>query len=121
MSDASPAPKGLLLKGEIIGAPFLSEIQQSLAARPRPPKLVGILATSSAPSRSYAEFTRKQCEALGVHFVLREIAAAADPTRADGDGAEEAIIEANEDKSVDGIMVRSLSLSYRLRSIMPVC
>src|SRR5882762_2511525 len=98
MSDAASVPKGLLVKGETIGAPFLTEIQQSLAGRPRPPKLVGILSTSSAPSRNYAEFTRKQCGALGVHFVLREVGAATDPAWADGDGVEEAIIEANEDE-----------------------
>ncbi|KAJ7167649.1 NAD(P)-binding protein [Mycena filopes] len=54
----------------------------------RRPRLVGILATSSAPSKFYAEFTRKQCEDLGVDFVLKTTA----------------IIQANEDENIDGIM-----------------
>ncbi|TFY80509.1 hypothetical protein EWM64_g3497 [Hericium alpestre] len=99
-----PVPKGLLLKADAVAGPFLTEVQQSLTTRPRAPKLVGILSTSSAPSRSYAEFTRKQCIALGVDFVLREVGAAKDAAFAEGEGVEEAIIEANGDVSVDGIM-----------------
>ena len=106
------APKGLLLKADTISAPFQAEVQHALAARPRAPKLVGILATSSAPSRSYAEFTRRQCAALGFEFVLREVGAACAPAEeggergGEGEGVEDAIIEANADESVDGTMVR---------------
>ena len=106
------APKGLLLKADTISAPFQAEVQHALAARPRAPKLVGILATSSAPSRSYAEFTRRQCAALGFEFVLREVGAACAPAEeggergGEGEGVEDAIIESNADESVDGIMVR---------------
>ncbi|THH12842.1 hypothetical protein EW146_g7314 [Bondarzewia mesenterica] len=100
----APPPKGLLLKADAISTPFHTEVQQLLSARPRLPKLVGILSTSSAPSRSYAEFTRKQCVALGVHFVLREVGAAKGEGE-EGEGVEDAIIEANADDSVDGIMV----------------
>ncbi|KAI0047344.1 Aminoacid dehydrogenase-like protein [Auriscalpium vulgare] len=101
-------PKGLLLKADTIAAPFQAEIRASLAqsTRARPPTLVGILSTASAPSRSYAEFTRKQCDALGVRFVLKEVGAAVSGVDGvDGDGVEEAIIEANDDAEVDGIMV----------------
>ncbi|OSX59439.1 hypothetical protein POSPLADRAFT_1150117 [Postia placenta MAD-698-R-SB12] len=97
--------KGVLLKADPIANAFRDEIQASLATRPRPPRLVGILATSAAPSKFYAEFTKKQCDALGVEFVLRRVGAAADPTLSEGDGVEEAIIEANEDENVHGIMV----------------
>ncbi|KAH9009849.1 NAD-P-binding protein [Lactarius deliciosus] len=102
-ADPAPAlpPKGILLKADAIAEPFLAEVKADLAAvgPPRgPPKLVGILATASAaPSRSYAEFTRRQCTALGIAFELREVGEDA--------GVEEAIIEANADTSVDGIMV----------------
>jgi methylenetetrahydrofolate dehydrogenase (NAD+) len=109
----APAPKGVLLRADAIAEPFLSEVRATLAnhARPRAPKLVGILATANAPSRSYAEFTRKQCDALGIVFELREVGAALPEGAggADGDGVEEAIIEANADDAVDGIMVRSCS------------
>ena len=102
--------KGLLLKADAIADTFRDEIVQALKSLPKPPKLVGILATSAAPSRFYAEFTRKQCEALGFEFVLKEIGAALSPENGEGDGVEEAIMEANEDDSVNGIMVSSLGL-----------
>lgn len=97
--------KGILLKADVIADGFKNEIEQSLRQRPRPPKLVGILASSAAPSRFYAEFTKKQCTSLGFDFVLKEIGAAVNPELGEGEGVEEAIIEANEDDSVDGIMV----------------
>ena len=97
--------KGVLLKADPIANTFRDEIKSALTSSARKPKLVGILATTSAPSKFYAEFTRKQCDALGVEFVLRRVGAAADESLAPGEGVEEAIIEANEDDSVDGIMV----------------
>ena len=97
--------KGLLLKADSIADEFRSEITQSLGQRSRPPKLIGILSTSAAPSKFYAEFTKKQCITLGFDFILKEIGAAANPELGEGDGVEEAIIEANEDSSIDGIMV----------------
>ena len=124
----APAPKGILLKADTVAEPFLAEVKTSLAdstgtSRSRPPKLVGILATANAPSRSYAEFTRKQCVALGIEFELREVGAAlggrengAEGSGVDGTGngygVEEAIIEANADDAIDGIMVRSLSYTF---------
>lgn len=113
-SDTTPSQggKGLLLKADPIALQFRDEVKSSLAQCAKPPKLVGILATSSAPSRNYAEFTRKQCEELGFEFVLRKTGAAIDDVGeggerlGEGEGVEEAIIEANEDESVDGIMVR---------------
>uniref|UniRef100_D8PQY8 Methylenetetrahydrofolate dehydrogenase n=1 Tax=Schizophyllum commune (strain H4-8 / FGSC 9210) TaxID=578458 RepID=D8PQY8_SCHCM len=99
------APKGVLLKADPIAATFREEVKTALAQRPRPPKLVGILATAAAPSRFYADFTRKQCEDLGFQFELRTTGAAKDAALAEGEGVEEAIIEANEDEGVDGIMV----------------
>ncbi|KAJ7755973.1 NAD(P)-binding protein [Mycena metata] len=97
--------KGLLLKAEPIAAAFRNEVQQSLTKATRRPRLVGILATSSAPSKFYAEFTKKQCEDLGVDFVLKTTGAADTGDLGEGEGVEEAIIEANEDENVDGIMV----------------
>ena len=109
-------PKGLLLKADSISDTFREEVKFSLAKCLRPPRLVGILATSSSPSKFYADFTKKQCDGLGVDFVLRLTGAAADPALGEGDGVEEAIIEANEDSNVDGIMVRrSLPFSMVMR------
>lgn len=101
MSDG----KGVLLKVDGIAAKFTDEVKATLASRSRKPRLVGILATAASPSRFYADFTRKQCEALGIEYVLRTVGSAENPDLADGEGVEEAIIEANEDDTVDGIMV----------------
>lgn len=106
--------KGILLKVDPIANVFRDEIKATLASRSRPPKLVGILATSAAPSKFYAEFTQKQCIALGFEFVLKRIGAAADSALGEGDGVEEAIIEANEDDSIDGIMVGCVPDSLHL-------
>ena len=113
-TSTDPTGKGLLLKAETIADAFRDEIVQALStqSRPKPPKLVGILATSAAPSRFYAEFTKKQCHSLGFDFVLKEIGAALNPENGEGDGVEEAIMEANEDETVDGIMVSVLLLTF---------
>jgi len=105
--------KGLLMKADTIAATYENELSSNLQNCSRPLKLVGILSTSSAPSRSYAEFTKKQCEKLGVTFDLRSVGAAADSNLGEGEGVEEAIIEANDDDSVDGIMVLSHTIKLR--------
>ena len=109
-SDA--AGKGILLKADPIADAFRAEVNDALAASHRAPTLVGILATDASPSRFYAEFTRKQCEELGVRFILKEVGSAmkqkggeVDGARQDGEGVEEAIVEANDDDNVDGVMV----------------
>jgi methylenetetrahydrofolate dehydrogenase (NAD+) len=100
------ARKGLLLKADSIAATFRDEVKQSLDQCQIRPKLVGILGTSSAPSKNYAEYTKKQCDDLGVEFALIKTGAAASADLDEGYGVEEAIIEANEDNSVHGIMVK---------------
>ncbi|KAG8684887.1 hypothetical protein FRC09_015087 [Ceratobasidium sp. 395] len=98
---------GKLLKADGIAAKFRKDIEEDLvhpSARPRKPCLLGILSTSSAPSRSYAQFTKKTCEGMGIDFILREVGGALEGG-IDGEGVEEAIIDANEDVNVDGIMV----------------
>ncbi|KAJ3741007.1 hypothetical protein DFH05DRAFT_1528830 [Lentinula detonsa] len=105
-TSTSVSGKGLLLKADSIAATFRNEVEKTLANCPHAPKLVGILSTSSSPSRTYAEFTRKQCESLGFKFVLKETGAALpNEGLGEGEGVEEAIMEANEDDSVDGVMV----------------
>ncbi|KAH7102960.1 methylenetetrahydrofolate dehydrogenase [Auriculariales sp. MPI-PUGE-AT-0066] len=102
-----PAPgSGILLKAENVAKPFQEELKRALEGRSRAPRLVAILGTSGTPSRMYAEFTRKACTDLGFDFVLRETGAAiANSGLGEGEGVEEAILEANEDPAVDGIMV----------------
>ncbi|KAF9515257.1 hypothetical protein BS47DRAFT_1376304 [Hydnum rufescens UP504] len=115
LSAASTAKKaGKLLKADLIADTFRTNIHRSilLTSSPSPNhdtaqskriKLVGILATSSKPSEMYAEFTRRR-------FVLQRVGAAAkegmDDSDTEGQGAvENAIVEANSDESVGGIMV----------------
>ena len=109
--------KGLLLKADLVADTFRDEVKTFLARSHRPPTLVGILGTSAAPSKFYAEFTRKQCDELGVRFVLKRVGSAESTERADGEGVEEAIIEANEDPDVDGIMVRTVAFAVRVLSL----
>lgn len=103
---AAPEGKGILLKADPIAAAFREEVTSTLKTCETKPKLVGILSTSAAPSKFYAEFTRKQCEDLGVEFVLKKTGAALSEELGEGDGVEEAILEANVDDSVHGILVR---------------
>ncbi|KAL7411940.1 putative methylenetetrahydrofolate dehydrogenase [Mrakia frigida] len=68
-------------------------------------KLVGILGTGKDDAKMYAEFTRRSCEALGISFELRLVGQAVDSELSLGDGVEEAIVAANDDDDVGGIMV----------------
>lgn len=94
------------MKADAIADAHRAEVQVLVKNASRPPKLVGILSTSSMPSRRYAEYTRKNCEALGVKFVLKTTGAAESKELEEGEGVEEAITGANDDASVDGILVR---------------
>ncbi|EJU06349.1 methylenetetrahydrofolate dehydrogenase [Dacryopinax primogenitus] len=109
--STSPTPSegpgdGHLLRADLIAAQYRSELLSHLQEptfRARAPTLVGVLSTAQEPARRYAEFTQRMCEELGVRYVLKEVGGARGGR--DGEGAEEAVIEANEDESVDGIMV----------------
>lgn len=58
--------------------------------------LVGFLANADPAARMYAEWTAKTAESIGFTYELREV---------DKEELEEALISANEDDDVDGIMV----------------
>lgn len=62
----------------------------------RKPKLVGFLANSDPAARMYAQWTKKTSEEIGFEYELREM---------DKEDLEEAIMQANEDPQVDGIMI----------------
>ncbi|KAJ9105593.1 hypothetical protein QFC19_003575 [Naganishia cerealis] len=121
-TPATPAAKpiqpegaGILIPASKVHQATKTELLGVLASDPsfsgetgKIPKLVGILATEKEDARSYAEFTRKSCESLGIAYELRLVGPA---RRSLGDqpnvsiGVEEAILEANDDPDVDGIMV----------------
>ncbi|KAJ9111017.1 hypothetical protein QFC22_006613 [Naganishia vaughanmartiniae] len=112
---AQPEGAGILIPASKVHQATKTELLGVLASDPsfkreggRVPRLVGILATEKEDARSYAEFTRKSCESLGIEYELRLVGPA---RRTLGDqpnvsiGVEEAILEANDDPEVDGIMV----------------
>jgi methylenetetrahydrofolate dehydrogenase (NAD+) len=101
---------GVLLTAAKVATPFDKEVRASLDTLSRRPTLVAILSTSAAPSRTYANFTKAQCESIGVNFILKEVGAGkatpgGESVGGEGEGVEEAIVEANEDDDCDGILV----------------
>ncbi|GJN92046.1 hypothetical protein Rhopal_005074-T1 [Rhodotorula paludigena] len=117
MSAAAAAPKApadptaincVTVLGEHIAKPFRQDITKVTDQLSPKPKLVGILANSGAPSRAYANWTAKACEAVGIDYELREVGIVAEGATegtAEQGEVEEAILRANEDDAVNGIMV----------------
>jgi methylenetetrahydrofolate dehydrogenase (NADP+)/methenyltetrahydrofolate cyclohydrolase len=85
-----------LLDPSQIAEIFREELRAEIGAIEDELLLVGLLATDHGPSRTYAEYTRKACDEVGVRFDLGTV------TRL---GAEAAIRRANTDPSVHGIIV----------------
>lgn len=115
-SSPSSFGTGKLLKADPISDTFRTDIQRSISEftsrTQRNPRLIGILATRSKPSEMYAEFTRKTCVALGVDFLLKRVGVAASGVEGSEDvpsegpgGVEEAVVEANADDAISGILV----------------
>ncbi|EIW67140.1 hypothetical protein TREMEDRAFT_45534 [Tremella mesenterica DSM 1558] len=110
MSEPSNPPQGLLVTASKVHVPFKSELLNVILSsrfKNRPPNLLGILATKKEDARTYAEFTRRACEQIGIDFELRLVGEAREGMDNAGVGidVEEAILEANDDDNVDGIMV----------------
>ncbi|BGP12263.1 hypothetical protein JCM10213_000043 [Rhodosporidiobolus nylandii] len=106
----APAPEtaAVTVTGEAVAKPFRSALVDAVSKLSVKPKLVGILANSSAPSRAYASWTAKACEAVGITYELREVGIVAEGATegtAEQGEVEEAILAANEDDAVNGIMV----------------
>lgn len=62
------------------------------------PKLLGILASNSLPSISYANWTRKACELIGIEYELKIL-------NLNQGEVENCILLANDNDEIDGIMV----------------
>jgi methylenetetrahydrofolate dehydrogenase (NADP+)/methenyltetrahydrofolate cyclohydrolase len=75
---------------------FREEVRSEVRALPEPLVLVGFLAADHGPSATYAEYTRRGCDDVGVRFDLRQV------KRLD---AESAVLAANADAGVHGILV----------------
>ena len=89
-----------------IARPFLQEVQQSaseIASKlSRKPKLLGLLANADGPSAAYARSTGKAATDAGMEFELVTIGSKEDPSQPFD--VEQAIIEANVNDGIDGIM-----------------
>jgi methylenetetrahydrofolate dehydrogenase (NADP+) / methenyltetrahydrofolate cyclohydrolase len=79
-----------------VAASFRAEIRAQVAALPEPLVLWGVLADEHRPSRTYAEYTRKGCDDVGVRFELKQV------RRLD---VEAVIRAANADPGVHGLLV----------------
>jgi methylenetetrahydrofolate dehydrogenase (NAD+) len=87
---------GRTILASSIAKPFIDEIAKGVELLGRKPLLVGFLANDDPHARMYAEWTGKTSEELGFSYELRVL---------DKEELEEAVIEANNDDKVDGIMI----------------
>ncbi|RMZ75102.1 hypothetical protein DV738_g5646, partial [Chaetothyriales sp. CBS 135597] len=96
MSDQPETLCKTVLAGTIAKG-LLAEVKQGLnELGARPPHLYGILANDDHAAKVYADWTAKTCKDNGFEYTLRTVAK---------DDVEEAIMAANQDDSVDGIIV----------------
>ncbi|KAF2636190.1 bifunctional protein [Massarina eburnea CBS 473.64] len=79
-----------------IAKSLLREVQDGLQKIGRKPLLVGFLSSSDPAAKVYAEWTGKTAKENGFEFELREI---------DRELLEDALLDANNDPRVDGIIV----------------
>ncbi|HEY6878467.1 MAG TPA: bifunctional methylenetetrahydrofolate dehydrogenase/methenyltetrahydrofolate cyclohydrolase [Polyangiales bacterium] len=79
-----------------VAASFRAQIRAELEALPERLTLLGLLADGHAPSATYAAYTRKGCEDVGMNFTLQRVTAT---------DAEHAVRSAGADPSVHGILV----------------
>jgi len=96
VGGAQSAPNCKVILAQSVAKSLLSEVQENLRKLGRSPHLVGFLANSDPAARMYADWTARTCKENGFQFQLREV---------DKEDLEEAIIGANEDDGVDGIIV----------------
>ncbi|KAB8219172.1 hypothetical protein BDV33DRAFT_174127 [Aspergillus novoparasiticus] len=94
-SDAAPATCKVVLSKNVVSS-LLSEVQQGVKTLEKAPHLVGFLANNDPAALMYAQWTEKTCEENGFRYSLRQV---------DREELEEAILAANVDSDVDGIIV----------------
>ncbi|ODQ67422.1 tetrahydrofolate dehydrogenase/cyclohydrolase [Nadsonia fulvescens var. elongata DSM 6958] len=96
VAPASNAMPCRTILASTIAKPYVQELADGLAVLGRQPKLVGFLANDDPAARMYADWSGKTCSEIGFDYELRVV---------DKDVLEEAIVDANEDDNVDGIMI----------------
>ncbi|MEY4514243.1 MAG: Methylenetetrahydrofolate dehydrogenase [Pseudomonadota bacterium] len=103
MIGAASTPSGYiqamparLVDPATVAASFRAQLRDEVAALGRPLTLLGLLAEGDAPSATYAEYTRKGCDDVGIRFELHKVL---------HDDAERAVRQASADPEVHGILV----------------
>lgn len=89
-------PAGRTILASTIAKQYVNELTSQVKALSFKPKLVGFLANDDSAAEMYANWSAKTCELMGFEYELRR--------RAKHD-LESALIQANNDSKVDGIMV----------------
>ena len=79
-----------------IAKKFIDEITEQVSTLEKAPKLVGFLANEDPAAKMYSEFTKKTSLECGFRFETRKV---------NKEDLEDAIMEANEDEDVNGMMV----------------
>ncbi|KAL8869371.1 MAG: hypothetical protein Q9174_004320 [Haloplaca sp. 1 TL-2023] len=95
MAQDQPASCKVILANSVAKSLQL-EVGESLSKLQRKPLLVGFLANKDPAARLYADWTNKTCNENGINFSLREV---------DREDLEDNILTANQDDTVDGIIV----------------
>ncbi|KAJ5290991.1 methylenetetrahydrofolate dehydrogenase [Penicillium angulare] len=93
--DAAPASCKVMLSKHVANR-LSQEVQEGVKTLEKPPHLVGFLANDDPAALMYAQMTQKTCEENGFKYSLRSVGR---------DDIEEAILSANTDSEVDGIIV----------------
>ncbi|KAF6071304.1 Methylenetetrahydrofolate dehydrogenase [NAD(+)] [Candida albicans] len=89
-------PAGRTILASTIAKPFQEEVTKAVKQLNFTPKLVGLLSNEDPAAKMYANWTGKTCESLGFKYELLEV---------NKNDLETALIKANKDDSVNGIMV----------------
>ncbi|KAL4989811.1 hypothetical protein BDW68DRAFT_60154 [Aspergillus falconensis] len=96
-TPSEPAPTNCkVMLSKHVANGLLAEVSEGIKTLEKPPHLVGFLANSDPAALMYAQWTEKTCHENGFRYSLREI---------HRDNLEEAILSANVDPDVDGIIV----------------
>ncbi|KAJ5371820.1 Tetrahydrofolate dehydrogenase/cyclohydrolase [Penicillium concentricum] len=91
-----PASSCKVMLSKHVANHLLSEVHEGLKTLEKPPHLVGLLANNDPAALMYAQMTQKTCEENGFKYTMREVSR---------DDIEQAILNANTDNNVDGIIV----------------
>lgn len=89
-------PAGRTILASTIAKQYTEEVTNKVKALDFKPKLVGFLANDDPAAQMYANWTEKTCESLGFTYQLVKV---------DKNNLETAIVEANKNDDVNGIMV----------------